>query len=287
MPNNTVNKGNWDWEINSKTHYWGLNVKELWHYRHLSSSLVRKDFLLNYQQTVLGPLWLLLQPLLTLATYILVFNKLIGVSTGKLPPVLFYLSGIVIWNFFHDTLIGTSFIFRENAQIFNKVYFPRLVIPFSQLGTQIFRFGIQFAMLLAMLGFYVVFMGYELPTTYLTISLPFIIILVGLTGLALGLIFSVITAKYRDIVNLVSFGVRLLMFLTPVLYPVNFVPEKVRWIVQFNPLTSYFELFRLALLGEGLTSSWSIGYSIAVTLLLLIISISVFNKQGDKLIDVV
>ncbi|MBC3539278.1 ABC transporter permease [Rufibacter sp. H-1] len=248
---------------------------------------MRKDFLLNYQQTVLGPFWLLFQPLLTLATYLLVFNKLIGVSTGQLPPVLFYMSGIVLWNFFNDTFLSTSFIFKENAQLFSKVYFPRLIIPFSQMGTQILRFGIQFCMLLAMTGFYVFYKGYSFPTTYLIFTLPFTILLVGLTGLALGIAFSVITAKYRDIINLVSFGVRLLMFLTPVLYPVNFVPSNIRWIVQFNPLTSYFELFRLSLLGEGVVSGPHLAYSIGVTLVLLGLSVVVFNKQGDKLIDVV
>ncbi|GGK56472.1 ABC transporter permease [Rufibacter glacialis] len=283
---NSTPKNDWEWEITAKTK-WGMDFKELWYYRHLASSLVRKDFLLNYQQTILGPIWLLLQPLLTLLTYILVFNKLIGVSTGALPPVLFYLSGIVIWNFFHDTFIGTSFIFRENAQIFNKVYFPRLIIPFSQLGTQMFRFAIQFAMLAAMMAYYVIFKDYTLPFNYLTFTLPFVILLVGLTGLAMGLIFSVITAKYRDMVHLVSFGVRLLMFFTPVLYPVDYVPEKVRWIVQFNPLTSFFELFRLALLGEGTTTAWSLGYSVGLSLLLLGCSLLFFNKQGDKLIDVV
>ncbi|RNI24553.1 ABC transporter permease [Rufibacter latericius] len=248
---------------------------------------MRKDFLLNYQQTILGPLWLLFQPLLTLATYILVFNKLIGVSTGALPPVLFYLSGIVLWNFFNDTFLSTSFVFRENAQIFSKVYFPRLIIPFSQLGTQFLRFAIQFIMLLAMIAYYVVMKDYAFPVTFLIVTLPVTIVLVGLTGLALGLTFSVVTAKYRDIVNLVTFGVRLLMFLTPVLYPVNFVPAEVRWVVQFNPLTSYFELFRLSLLGEGVISPMNVGYSVGVTFLLLIISLLVFNKQGDKLIDVV
>ncbi|WP_210465969.1 ABC transporter permease [Rufibacter roseolus] len=277
----------WEWEINGRTRYWGLNLHELWHYRHLSLSLVRRDFLLNYQQTVLGPFWLLVQPILTLGTYVLVFNKLIGVSTGSLPPVLFYLSGIVLWNFFNDTFMGTSFIFRENAQLFSKVYFPRLIIPISQMGTQIFRFGIQFTLLLAMLAFYALFKNYTLPTSFLAVTLPLVIILVGLTGLSLGLIFSVVTAKYRDIINLVTFGVRLLMFLTPVLYPVNYVPENVRWVVQFNPLTSYFELFRRALLGQGVISPESLGYSLVFTLILLVISIGIFNKQGDKLIDVV
>jgi lipopolysaccharide transport system permease protein len=284
---NTTTKNNWDWEIQSKTSWWGSSFKDLWSYRHLLTGLVRRDFLLSYQQTALGPIWMLFQPLLTMVTYVLVFGKLIGVSTGGLPPVLFYMSGVILWNFFNDTFLGTSFTFKENAQIFSKVYFPRLIMPLSQLSTHFFRFLVQFSMFLALIAFYVLFQDYPLPGSLWILSLPLVFLLVGLTALSLGLIFSVLTAKYRDMINLVSLGVRLLMFLTPVLYPVQFVPEKARWMVQFNPLTSYFELFRLSLLGEGVVTTGHLVYSIAFTLFLFSCSLLIFNKKGDKLIDIV
>ncbi|WP_242922450.1 ABC transporter permease [Pontibacter liquoris] len=280
-------KKTWDWEITSKTSYWGWSGTELWAYRHLLGSLVRRDFLLNYQQTVLGPIWILLQPLMTLATYVVVFGKLVGVSTGSLPPVLFYFSGIVLWNFFSDSFSGTSNTFRDNAQVFSKVYFPRIIVPMAVTSTQFLRFLIQFAMLLLLIGYYWAFRDLPVPFSVTTLAFPFAIVCIGGIGLGLGLFFSVITAKYRDIGGFVSLGIRLLMYVTPVIYPLKSLPENLRWIVELNPLTPLFELGRLSLLGEGTVTPVQLLYSLTFMIVILSGAMLVFNKQGDKLIDVV
>ncbi|MBK0401910.1 ABC transporter permease [Adhaeribacter sp. BT258] len=277
----------WDWEIGNKTSFWSHTLKELWAFRHLLAGLVRRHFLLNYQQTVLGPLWILFQPTLTLATYLLVFHKLVGISTGSVPPVLFYLAGIILWNFFNDSFTGTSSTFKEHAHVFSKVYFPRIIMPVSVISTQLLRFAIQFIMLLCAMVFYSFTRGFSFPVNSWLLTIPFIVLNVGAFSLGLGLIFSVLTAKYRDMTNLANLGVRLLMFLTPVIYPLATIPENVRWLVQLNPLTPMFELFRLAMLGEGTIALPSILYSLGFTFLLLTGAWLLFNKQGDKLIDIV
>jgi lipopolysaccharide transport system permease protein len=277
----------WDWTITSRTKWWGWDLKELWSYHHLLTGLVRRDFLLNYQQTILGPVWILVQPVITMFTYVLVFDKLVGIPTGTLPPVLFYLSGIVIWNFFSDSLGGASNTFRENAHIFSKVYFPRIIMPFSMLTTHFLRFLVQFVFFLIMIALYVVFGGMEIKFSVWTLLVPVILLLIGGIGLAFGLVLSVTTAKYRDLGNLVPLAVRLLMFLTPVIYPLATVSEEIRWLVLWNPLTPLFEAFRFALLGEGTFTVWQLVYSGVCTILLFMGGLMVFNKKGDKLIDII
>ncbi|WP_205499846.1 ABC transporter permease [Rufibacter psychrotolerans] len=275
------------WEISSKTSYWGWNLKELWSYRHLVASLIRREFLLNYQQTVLGPVWILIQPIMTLITYVVVFGKVVGIPTGSIPPLLFYFSGIVLWNLFNDSFSGTAFTFKENAHIFSKVYFPRLVMPISVVSTHFLRFLMQLFLLVLVMVYYWLFRDMPLPVTPLLLTLPAIIVVIGAIGLALGLFCSVVTAKYRDLVNFISLGVRLFMFITPVIYPMGAVPEKVRWLVEINPLTPLFELFRYALLGEGTVTVPGLLYSVSFAAISLLAATLVFNKQGDKLIDIV
>ena len=281
------NEDKWDWEITAKISWWGANLRELWAYRFLLSSLVRSDFLRGYQQTILGPLWLLLQPVLTTVTYLLVFGKLVGISTGTVPPPLFYLAGIVLWNLFNDAFIGTSSIFRDNAGLFSKVYFPRLVIPFAQLSSHLISFGIQFLFLLGLVVYYRLFTAWNSHSLLWLLLVPPVVGLVCVQSLALGLVFSVLTGKYRDVKFVVGLGVRLLMFLTPVIYPMQYVVEKWRWLVQLNPLTPLFELFRWAILGEGIVTGTQLLYSLGFTLVLFLLALLTFNKQGDKIIDVV
>jgi lipopolysaccharide transport system permease protein len=278
---------NWDWEIKANSSWWGASPAELWSYRYLLLGLIRKNFLLGYQQTVLGPLWLLLQPIMTMLTYVLIFGKVVGISTGQVPPVLFYLAGIVLWNLFNDTFIGTSTIFRENAHIFSKVYFPRLVTPVAQLIGCLVSFGIQFLFLLLVLTYYLAFTSWHAHSIGWLLLIPFSIVLVATQSLALGLFFSVLTGKYRDVTFIVGLGVRLLMFLTPVIYPLQYVAEKWRWVVMLNPLTPLFELFRWALLGQGLVTIEQMLCSACFTLVLIMGALLTFNKQGDKLMDVV
>lgn len=277
----------WDWEISSKTSYWNESFKTIWSYRHFIASLIRRQFLLNYQQTILGPLWILFQPILTLITYVLVFGHMVRLPTGTLPPVLFYFAGIILWNFFSETFSGTSNTFRDNAHIFSKVYFPRIIIPLSVLATQFLRFLIQLGLLIIFTFYYIFFQHLQLSFSYWLFAAPIAIVCTGIIALGLGLIFSVITAKYRDMGNLVSVGLRLLMFVTPVIYPLASVSKELVWIVKVNPLTSLFELFKLSLLGEGSFYLSLFFYSVVFMLAITTIAVLVFNKQGDKLIDVV
>ncbi|OUJ71211.1 ABC transporter permease [Hymenobacter crusticola] len=276
----------WDWEIKAQTSWWGSSPQELWSYRHLLIGLVRRDFLLGYQQTILGPLWVLLQPITTMLTYVLVFGKVIGISTGQVPVVLFYLAGVVLWNLFNDSFTGTSSTFRDNAHLFNKVYFPRLIMPFAQLSGFLISFVIQFLFLLLVWAYYLLFTSWHGPSISWLLAIPFAVILLGMQSLGLGLLFSVLTGKYRDVKFVVGLGVRLLMFLTPVIYPVQYVAAKWRWVVELNPLTPLFELFRWALLGQGTVTPGQLLYSTLFTLTLLVAALLIFNKQGDKLIDV-
>ena len=277
----------WDWEISSKTSYWSESFKTIWSYRHFIGNLIRRQFLLNYQQTILGPLWILFQPILTLITYVLVFGNMVRLPTGNLPPVLFYFAGIILWSFFLETFTGTSNTFRDNVHIFSKVYFPRIIVPLSVVATNVVRFGIQFILLIILIFYYVLFRGLKLSLSYWLLAAPVAVICTGIIALSLGLIFSVITAKYRDIGNLVSVGIRLLMFVTPVIYPLASVSSHLLWIAKANPLTSLFELFKLSLLGEGTFYVHQFIYSVIFMLLVTTISLLIFNKQGDKLIDVV
>jgi lipopolysaccharide transport system permease protein len=279
-------ESNWDWEIKPQTSWLGSSLSEFLLYRHLIIGLIRRDFLLSYQQTVLGPLWVLLQPIMTMITYMLVFGKVIGLSTQGTPPMLFYLAGIVLWNLFNDAFVGTSATFRDNAHIFSKVYFPRLIMPFAQVSGQLLRFIIPFLLLILLIGYYWAFTPWPGLSIAPLFLVPLVIVLVAAISFALGLIFSVITGKYRDITYIAGLGVRLLMFLTPVIYPVSYLSEKWRWLAQLNPLTTLFELFRLALLGKGEATLPQFLYSFTFTLVLLVVSLLVFNKEGDKLIDV-
>jgi lipopolysaccharide transport system permease protein len=282
-----VREHTWDWEIGSKTSDWGWSMKELLAYRHLLVSLVKREFLLNYQQTVLGPLWVVFQPLLTLLTYVLVFQKLIGISIGSLPPVLFYFSGILLWSFFIESFERTSNTFRDHIHLFSKVYFPRIIMPLSLLSTSFLRCMIQLGLLLLILLYFYLFRGFHPGLSYARLGFPVAILIVGMLSLGLGLIFSILTAKYRDIGNLVSVCIRLLMFISPVFYPLSSVKSDFRWVVELNPLTPLFELFRLGLLGEGTVVPSQLAYSIIFTVVTLSIALVTFNKAGNKLIDVV
>ncbi|RZK31999.1 MAG: ABC transporter permease [Hymenobacter sp.] len=248
---------------------------------------MRRDFLMGYQQTVLGPLWVLLQPIMTLITYVLVFGKVVGISTGTVPPVLFYLAGIVLWNLFNDAFTGTSATFSDNSHIFSKVYFPRLLVPAARVVGFLLSFGIQFGFLLLLLAYYWLFTPWKAPSGFGLPLALLVILLVSIQSLGLGLLFSVLTGKYRDIKFFVGLGTRLLLFLTPVIYPVEHVALKWRWLLELNPLTPLFELFRWSLLGQGTVALGQVLYSLVFTLGLFVLALLTFNKQGDKLMDVV
>lgn len=275
------------WVISARSPWLGINWKEWWMYRHLLGRLVRREFLLNYQQTMLGPVWILLQPILTLAVFVLVFGKVIGINTGGVPPVLFYLAGIVLWNFFNETFLGTAFTFVLNAELYSKVYFPRLIMPLASLAAQVIRLAIQFVLLLIMMLYYQWFRGADIHFSSQLLLVPIIVLEVGLISFSVGIIFSILTAKYRDLSNVVHLGLRLMMFVTPIFYPVSYIPQKIRWLADLNPLSPLFEWFRYVTLGEGTFTPQGILYSTVFSVLISIAGLAIFTRQGDKLIDVV
>lgn len=281
-----MNSQNWDWEITNKTSWWQIRLLEVWSYRNLLARFVRRDFLLSYQQTLLGPLWTLIQPILTVLTYLLVFNKLVGISTGSVPPILFYLTGTILWGLFNDVFTGTSTTFTANAELFSKVYFPRLIMPLATVSAHLVRSLIQLGLLGVVMLYYWLSDSFFFHLNGWVVGVPIVLVVVASIGLAVGLLFSVITAKYRDLTNVVMLIIRMLMFATPVIYPLAIISEETRWIVSINPLTPLFEMFRYALLGEGSFTTSQLLYSLGCTVVLLLIGMILFNKQKEALMDV-
>lgn len=276
----------WDWEITNKTSWLGVSGNELLSYKDLLLRLVRKDFLAYYQQTLLGPLWIIIQPLLTVFTYVLVFNRVIGISTEGVPPFLYYLIGITLWSLFQDIFFGTASTFVQNMQVFSKVYFPRLVVPVSVVLLHGARFLFQLLLLLAVLAYYSFTGQVVLHPAYFLVSLPAIITVIGI-AFGSGLIFSILTAKYRDLLSTMQLLIRLLMFVCPIFYSLARVPQQYKTLVSLNPLATQFETFRFAFIAKGDISPTNFLYSVIVMVLLVSSGVLLFNKTGDKLIDVI
>ena len=276
----------WSEIILPKNSLFNLRLKELWRYRDLILMFVRRDFVSNYKQTILGPLWFIVQPLLTTAMFVFIFGRIAQISTDGLPMILFYLAGITIWNYFSETLNKTATVFRDNAQIFGKVYFPRLTMPFSIVISNLVRFGIQFLLFIAVWIFYY-FQNDKIQPNALVLLTPVLVLLMGLLALGMGMIISALTTKYKDLIFLLTFGVQLLMYATPVIYPLSSLPEKYKWIILANPMSPIVETFRYAFLGSG-SFSWAyLGYSAAITLLILLLGIIIFNKVEKSFTDTV
>jgi lipopolysaccharide transport system permease protein len=276
----------WQWEIKPDSFWFQWRLGRLWHFRHLLLRLVRRDFLIHHQQTLLGPLWIIFQPIIILLTYILIFNLAVGLSTDGIAPSLFYLSGIILWSLFSDCFTGTSFTFIQNGKLFEKVYFPRIIIPLSAILVNLVRFGIQFLIFFVMLMIMDDSSVMNNPMQWIT-ALLFTTTVVAGFGMGLGLIFSIITAKYRDLVNVIHLIVRLLMFATPIIYPLSVVDPGFRKWMAINPLCSMVELFRASFLGQGTYTQFQVIYSIGCTAVLIIFGSMLFNKYGNKLQDVI
>ena len=276
----------WTEIIEPKTKLLDLRLRELWHYRDLVLMFVRRDFVANYKQTILGPIWFFLQPLLTTVTYILIFGRMAGLSTDGLPMMLFYLSGVTVWNYFSETLNKTATVFKDNAQMFGKVYFPRLTMPFSIVLSNLVRFAIQFLLFIIIWAWYF-FQTNSVHPNYLVLLTPVLILMMGLLALGLGMIISAMTTKYKDLIFLLTFGVQLAMFATPVIYPMSSVPEKYQWILQANPMSAIVETFRYAFLGSGTFSWMNLGYSAGVTVVILLFGTIVFNRVEKSFTDTV
>lgn len=287
--NTTDNNNEWLFEITPKNKFFSLNLKEVWQYRDLLFLFVKRDVITVYKQTVLGPLWYLIQPLFTSITFTIIFNNVAGIDTGSIPPFLFNLAGIMVWNYFTSCLNGTSDTFKSNAGIFGKVYFPRIITPLSVVISNLIKFGIQF---LIFVIFYIIyfFKGADLNVNSFALFFPVLIIIMGILGLGLGMIISSMVTKYRDFSYLVGFGIQLLMYLSAVMYPMELIKEKLPkygWIVEYNPLAYVIETARYMLLGVGEISVLGLSYTLGVTVAVFFIGLLIFNKTEKSFIDTV
>lgn len=276
----------WTEEIKSQESLFSVNLKEVWHYRDLLLMLVKRDYVTFYKQTILGPLWFFIQPALTTLVYVILFGKLAGLSTDGTPQIAFYLAGITIWNYFSESLTKTSTVFKDNAAMMGKVYFPRLIMPLSIVVSALMKFGIQFGLFLAAVLYFTFVEGSLQPNLWILVT-PYLLLLMASFSLGLGMIFSSMTTKYKDLVFLMTFGIQLFMYATPVVYSLSSIPEKYQWLVIANPLTPIFECFRFGFLGSGSFEPSSLLLSSGITFLILAIGIVIFNKVEKSFMDTV
>lgn len=280
------NNESWNLVIKPKTGLLEINFKELWRYKDLVFLFVRRDFVALYKQTILGPLWFIIQPLLTTITFTVIFNKVAHISTNGIPPMVFYMSGLVMWNYFSTCLTKTSNTFITNANIFGKVYFPRLVVPISDTLTNFISFGIQFLLFVGLIIVHL-FLGFEIHLNFYLLLFPVLLLILAGLGLGFGIIFSSLTTKYRDLTFLISFGVQLAMYATPVIYPLSSIPEKYKHILWFNPMAPVIETFRLGLFGSGTMDWLHLAYGFVFMLITLFTGIILFNKVEKNFMDVI
>lgn len=279
----------YDWSIEPQNKLLDLKLKDTWHYRDLLMLLVRRDFVSFYKQTILGPLWFFIQPLLTTIMFTFIFGNLAGISTDGLPQPLFYMAGITAWNYFADCLTKTSTVFKDNANIFGKVYFPRLIMPLSIVVSNLVKFGVQFLLFIVLLLYYYL-TGADFQVTWAITLFPLLVVLMALLGLGCGMIISAMTTKYRDLAFLVTFGVQLLMYATTVIYPLSTAIENYpnyAWIIEYNPMTPIIEIFRYGFLGAGSFSWDMLAYTCVVTLAITFFGIVIFNKVEKNFVDTV
>jgi lipopolysaccharide transport system permease protein len=276
----------WDLTIEPQSSLFDLNLKDVWRYRDLLLMFVKRDFVSFYKQTILGPLWFFIQPLFTTIIYTFIFGGLANLSTDSLPQPLFYMVGITAWNYFSDCITKTSTVFRDNANIFGKVYFPRLIMPLSIVASNLVRFAVQMLLMIMMMGYYT-WNDANFHMTWAIALFPLLVILMALLGLGLGLIITALTTKYRDLAFLVTFGIQLLMYTTTVIYPLSSVPAKYKTMISLNPMTGIIECFRFAFLGQGQLTFNTLGYSTVFTLVVLVFGILIFNKTEKTFVDTV
>ncbi|HXU28296.1 MAG TPA: ABC transporter permease [Bacteroidia bacterium] len=276
------------WSLNIKPHskWYDIRLGEILNYKDLLFLFVKRDFVSAYKQTILGPMWFFIQPIITAITYAVIFGNLANISTDGLPQILFYLSGLTLWNYFSDTLTKTSDTFTANASIFGKVYFPRLIVPLSVVVSNLIKLGVQFLLFFSVWIYYLMQIDKIHPNLYILI-IPFLIILMGFMGLSFGILISSMTTKYRDLKFLVTFGVQLMMYASPIVYPLSIVPQQYKWIIVANPVTSIIETFKYAFLGVGEFNWFYLAYSFIFTLILFFISLVIFHKVEKSFMDTV
>lgn len=281
-----IENENWDIEIKPRGSNFNLNLKEVWRYRDLLQMYVKRDITTMYKQTILGPLWFIIQPLFTTITFMFIFGNLAQISTDGLPQILFYLCGIMAWNYFSECLGRTSSTFMSNAGVFSKVYFPRLVVPISGTISTLVKLGIQLLLFLLIYLYYYMNGANIQPNLYILLFPLLVIMLAGL-ALGFGIIISALTTKYRDLALFFSFVTQLWMYGTPVIYPLSAMPQKYMWLIQLNPLTSIIETMRYGFMGAGTFSWGSLMYSFIFTIVIVILGAWMFNKVERSFVDVV
>jgi len=279
----------WDAIIEPKNSFLAIDFKEIWRYRDLLLLFVKRDVVTVYKQTVLGPLWYLIQPLFTSLIFTVIFNNVAGISTGTTPPFLFNLAGVMVWNYFTACLTETSDTFKKNASVFGKVYFPRLIVPLSVVISNLVKFAIQFLIFVSFYLFYAL-QGMSPQITVSVLCFPFLVLIMGILGLGLGMIISSMVTKYRDLSFLVGFGVQLLMYVSAVMYPMALLKQKLPelgWLIEYNPLAYIIETARYLLLHEGQISGNGLLYTLGVTVGIFTFGLLVFHKTEKSFIDTV
>lgn len=273
--------------ISSKNRWFDLNIKEVWQYRDLITLFTRRAFVLTYKQTILGPAWIFLNPLISSIIYAFVFGGIAGIGTGGVPQILFYLCSNSIWIFFSTNVTKNAQTFTANANVFGKVYFPRLTVPISNVYASIIQFGVQMLLVCAFLVYYII-SEQVYPNWGAWLLIPFILLHLGLLGLGCGIIISSLTTKYRDLAILVNFGVQLWMYATPIIYPISQLGDGwMKKVIMLNPVTAPVELFRYAVLGQGVIMPQYLALSVIITIAIVIIGIIIFNKVEKTFMDTV
>lgn len=272
--------------IKPKNKLFEVDFKEIWQYRDLYTMFVKRDIITQYKQTILGPVWFFIQPALTTIMYMVVFGGIAGISTDSLPQPMFYLAGIVVWQYFADCLLKTSSTFTVNQGIFGKVYFPRIIVPLATATSNLVRMGIQFILFVAVYVYYLI-IGVQIAPNAHFLLLPVLIVILAGLSIGFGIIISSMTTKYRDLTILFTFIVQLWMYATPIIYPLSTMSADRQWIMALNPVTSIIETFKYGAMGVG-TFSWGmLGYSFGFMVVLLGVGIVVFNKVQRSFMDTV
>lgn len=278
---------NWDLVIKPKRHLFDLRLNEVWKYKDLLVLFVRRDFVSFYKQTILGPVWFFIQPIFTTFIYVFIFGNLAKIPTDGIPQPVFYLSGIVAWSYFSECMVKTSNVFRENASIFGKVYFPRLIMPISIVISSLARFAVQLLLLLLTIAYYIVTGEASFQPNFYLLLFPILVFFMAILGLGFGMIISAMTTKYRDLALLVSFAMPLLMYATPVVYPLSTIGGNFKMIISANPMTPIIEGIRLGMFGRGVFDFYSFIYLLMISVFVLIVGVIVFNRVEKSFVDTV
>jgi len=278
--------GEWTLVITPRRSLLSLPIRDLWEFRDLLGMLVQRDIVTIYKQTILGPIWYVFQPLMTMLMFVLIFGNIANIPTDGVPQPLFYLAGIVLWNYFAETFSRTSGTFLLNAELFGKVYFPRLLVPLSFVISGLIKFAIQLGLLLVLYAWFLFTSPLIHPNAWLLL-IPVLMLLMAGLGLGFGILFSSLTTKYRDLNFVIQFGVQLLMYATPIIYPMSLLSPRMRSLMWWNPLAHLVEIFRYGLLGAGAPSWSGLGYASLFTVLLVLVSVLIFNRTEQNFMDTV